>query len=206
MGLYVKVSKSLGLAGIKTSRDFRNVQKVIGVQHRSSADNGSVVVREAEGQEVREGGRSCNQLCERASKIKYKKETDPPKRNSFTGSWCPRECSHEWHAMPNHFSYQQFHRQLAALSPIFLLKFPLSLCGCSVIRQNCNISNEWKHFKQQKDKPQNRGKCTSKRILIIQRPMQISKNPNIPLVKWAKKKTNRKKCKWAVYIKSNRYK
>lgn len=106
MGLYVKVSKSLELTGIKISRDFRNVQKVIGVEHWSSAVNWSVVVREAEGQEVREGGRSCNQLCERASKIKYKKETDPHKCNSITVHWCPRERSHKWYAMPNHFSLQ----------------------------------------------------------------------------------------------------
>lgn len=32
IGLGVKVSKSLELAGMKTSRGFRNVQKVIGVE------------------------------------------------------------------------------------------------------------------------------------------------------------------------------
>lgn len=56
MGLYLQVSKSLELAGIKTARDFRNVQG-IGVEHWSSAVNWSVVSsgQGSRGSETRSG-------------------------------------------------------------------------------------------------------------------------------------------------------
>lgn len=126
MGLYVQVSKSLELARIKTARDFRNVQKVIDVEHWSSVVNWTVVVREAEGQEeVKEGDRSCNQLCKRASKIKYKKETDPQKSNSIAVHWYPNELKHLM-PYPTTFPTSNFTNNLP-LSPIFLLRFSLSV-------------------------------------------------------------------------------
>lgn len=99
------------------------------------------MVREAEGQEeVKEGDRSCNQLCKRASKIKYKKETDPQKGNSITVHWYPNELNQTPYAISNHFSYKQLHKQLASL-PYLPLEV-LSLRGRSVMVQNCNISNQ----------------------------------------------------------------
>lgn len=52
MGLYLQVSKSLELAGIKTAKDFRNVQEVTHVEHWSSAVNWTVVVGEVQHQGV----------------------------------------------------------------------------------------------------------------------------------------------------------
>lgn len=49
MGFFLQVSGSLELAGAKTARDFRNLQKAIGVEPRSSAVTWTVVVREAKG-------------------------------------------------------------------------------------------------------------------------------------------------------------
>lgn len=56
MGLYLQVSKSLELAGIKTARDFRNVQ-VIGVEHWSSCVNQRVASsgQGSQGSEARSG-------------------------------------------------------------------------------------------------------------------------------------------------------
>ena len=56
MGLYLQVSKSLELAGIKTARDFRNVQ-VIGVEHWRSAVNWRVASsgQGSRGSETRSG-------------------------------------------------------------------------------------------------------------------------------------------------------
>lgn len=88
---------------------------------------------------------------------------------------------------PNHSSHEQFQTTFLTIPSLPLEG--LSRCGCSVIIQNCTISNQWEHLKYRKKnhKPGKR--------YILKYPedfVQINKNPNIQSVKWIKR-ANREK-------------